>query len=116
MSDSDLCGTNWRGLSAMMWTTYPDTSKRTVAFLPCGHSWRNMMALRNRGGIWHYDFAIDGRRFRGSTREKIHSKARLIETHLMNEAKQRRLTVHRRTLTLAELSKRFLGWVKLARL
>jgi integrase len=75
-----------------------------------------MMALYNRGGIWHYDFAIDGRRFRGSTREKVHSKARLIESRLMNEAKQRRLTVHRRTLTLAELSKRFLDWVKTARL
>jgi len=74
------------------------------------------MALYKRGGIWHYDFAIDGRRFRGSTKEKVHSKARLIEAHLMNEAKRRKLTVHRRTLTLADFSKRFLDWVKTARL
>ena len=30
----------------------------------------------------------------------------------MNEAKQRKLTVQRRTLTLAEFSKRFLDWVR----
>ncbi len=74
------------------------------------------MALYKRSEVWHYDFAIDGRRFRGSTNEKVHSKARLIEAHLMNEAKQRKLTVHRRTLTLTEFSKRFLDWVKTARL
>lgn len=34
----------------------------------------------------------------------------------MNEAKRRKLTVQRRTLTLAEFSKRFLDWVKTARL
>lgn len=74
------------------------------------------MALYKRGEVWHYDFAIDGRRFRGSTKEKVLSKARLIEAHMMNEAKRRKLTVQRRTLTLAEFSKRFLEWVKAARL
>lgn len=34
----------------------------------------------------------------------------------MNEAKRRKLTVQLRTLTLAEFSKRFLDWVKTARL
>jgi integrase len=40
----------------------------------------------------------------------------MIEAQLMNEAKWRKLTAHRRTLTLAEFSKRFLDWVKTARL
>ncbi len=74
------------------------------------------MALNKRGEIWHYDFAMDGRRFRGSTNEKVLSKARLIEAHLMSEARQRKLNVHRRTLTLTDFSKRFLDWVKSARL
>lgn len=74
------------------------------------------MALYKRGEVWHYDFAIEGRRYRGSTREKTESKARMIEAKLMMEAKQRKLTVQRRTLTLAEFSKRFLAWVESTRL
>ncbi|MCU1226503.1 MAG: site-specific recombinase XerD [Edaphobacter sp.] len=74
------------------------------------------MALRKRGGVWHYDFAIDGRRYRGTTKESVSSKARMIESALMNDAKQRKLTVQRRTLTLAEFSKRFLDWVGQTRL
>jgi integrase len=40
----------------------------------------------------------------------------MVEAQLMNEAKRRKLTVQRRTLTLAEFSKRFLDWVKTTRL
>jgi integrase len=74
------------------------------------------MALNKRGGVWHYDFAMDGRRYRGTTKEAVSSKARMIEAKLMQEAKQRKLTVQRRTLTLAEFSKRFLDWVVTTRL
>ena len=74
------------------------------------------MALYKRGGVFHYDFAMDGRRYRGTTRENVLSRARMIEAKLMNEAKQRKLTVKRRALTLAEFSKRFLDWVKSTRL
>lgn len=74
------------------------------------------MALYKRGGVWHYDFAIEGRRYRGSTGEKTESKARMIEAKLMMEAKQRKLPAQRRTLTLAEFSKRFLDWVQTTRL
>jgi hypothetical protein len=66
------------------------------------------MALNKRGEIYDFDFAIDRRRYRGTTRESVLSKARIVEAHLMNEAKRRKLTVQRRTLTLAEFSKRFL--------
>lgn len=74
------------------------------------------MALYKRGEVFHYDFTIDGRRYRGTTKEGILSRARMIEAKLMNEAKQRKLTVQRRTLTLAEFSKRFLDWVDKTRL
>jgi len=40
----------------------------------------------------------------------------MVEAQLMNEARRRKLTAQRRTLTLAEFSKRFLDWVKTARL
>jgi len=40
----------------------------------------------------------------------------MIEAKLMSDAKQRKLTVQRRTLTLAELSNRFLEWVEQTRL
>lgn len=70
------------------------------------------MALYKRGGVWHYDFAMDGRRYRGTTKESVLSRARMIEAKLMSEAKQRKLTNQRKTLTLAEFSKRFLGWVE----
>jgi integrase len=69
------------------------------------------MALRKRGGTFHYDFAIDGRRCRGTTKEKVASRPRMIEAALINDAKQRKLTVRRRSLTLAEFSQRFLQWV-----
>ena len=74
------------------------------------------MALNKRGEVFHYDFAIDGKRYRGTTKESVLSKARMVEAKLMNEAKQRKLTVQRRTLTLAEFSKRFLDWVETTRL
>ena len=74
------------------------------------------MALYKRGEVWHYDFAVDGRRYRGTTKETVLSRARLIEAQLMNEARQRRLTIQRRSQTLAEFSKRFLEWVDTTRL
>jgi integrase len=74
------------------------------------------MALYKRGKVWHYDFAMDGRRYRGTTKESVESKARMIESQLMQEAKRRKITAQRRTLTLAEFSKRFLNWVNTARL
>ncbi|MBS1799674.1 MAG: tyrosine-type recombinase/integrase [Acidobacteria bacterium] len=74
------------------------------------------MALYKRGGVFHYDFTMDGRRYRGTTKEKVASTARMIEAKLMQDAKQRKLTAQRRTLTLAEFSKRFLAWVESTRL
>jgi len=74
------------------------------------------MALYKRGEVFHYDFTIDGRRHRGTTKESVLSRARIIEAKLMNEANQLKPNVQRRTLTLAEFSKRFLDWVSKSRL
>lgn len=69
------------------------------------------MALRRRGGVFHYDFVIDGRRYRGTTKEKTASKARMIEAALINDAKQSRLSISRRSMRLKEFSQRFLQWI-----
>lgn len=69
------------------------------------------MAVSKRGGVFHYDFAVDGKRYRGTTKQTTASRARMIESKLMNEAKERKLTVHHRSLTLGDFSKRFLEWV-----
>jgi integrase len=74
------------------------------------------MALYKRGEVYHYDFAMDGRRYRGTTKETILSKARMAEAQLMQDAKRRKLTAQRRTLTLADFSARFLNWTTTARL
>jgi integrase len=74
------------------------------------------MALYKRGEVFHYDFTIDGRRYRGTTKQGVFSRARIVEARLMNEARQRKLIIQRRTLTLAEFSKRFLDWVGKSRL
>lgn len=37
------------------------------------------MALSKRGRIWHYEFEIDGKRYRGTTRQTEKAKARLVE-------------------------------------
>jgi hypothetical protein len=37
------------------------------------------MALSKRGRIWHYEFEIDGKRHRGTTRQTEKAKARLVE-------------------------------------
>ncbi len=69
------------------------------------------MAISKRGEVWHYDFAVDGKRYRGTTKQKTVSRARMIESKLMHDAKDRKLTVHHRSVTLTQFSKRFLDWV-----
>lgn len=71
------------------------------------------MALYKRGNVWHYDFMVDGKRFRGSTKEAVAGRARQIESKLIMAAKERRLAFQtRKAPLLGDFSKRFLGWVK----
>lgn len=37
------------------------------------------MSLKRRGRIWHYEFEIDGKRYRGTTRQTDKAKARLVQ-------------------------------------
>ena len=47
------------------------------------------MSLYKRGRIWYYDFAIAGRRYRGSTREENEKRAQKVESVLIGRAAQR---------------------------
>lgn len=60
--------------------------------------------------------ATASRRYRGSTKESTSSKARAIESALMNKARQGKLTGRMKSATLAEFSLRFLDWVDGTRL
>src|SRR5579864_4309793 len=43
------------------------TSTEAAVLLPCGQTWRKCVSLYKRGGAYHYDFTVFGRRYRGST-------------------------------------------------
>jgi hypothetical protein len=45
--------------------------------------------LYRRGENWHYDFTVAGRRQRGTTRQTSESRARRVESKLMEEAERR---------------------------
>src|SRR5437667_1447054 len=69
------------------------------------------MALCRRGEVWHYDFWCQGRRHRGSTGEKLRSRAEKVQAILIHEAKEKRSVLARTKIPrLAEFSKRFLEW------
>ncbi len=71
------------------------------------------MSLYKRGSVWHYDFAVDGVRFRGSTKEPTLARARTVESLLIAEAKDRGRTIlNRRVPLLSEFSVRFFAWVE----
>ena len=46
------------------------------------------MALYKRGRFWHYEFQVNGARFRGSTKQTTETRARQIEVHKMQEAQE----------------------------
>ncbi len=70
------------------------------------------MSLYKRGPIWHYDFALAGKRYRGSTGETSQARAAKIEAVLMGRASQREpsLLPHRAPI-LSDFAVRFLEWV-----
>ena len=75
------------------------------------------MALYERGAKWHYDFFIGGRRYRGSTKQKSKTRARVIESAIMAEVRERgESAIPRKAPRLVEFSKRFLEWVDGSRL
>jgi integrase len=72
--------------------------------------------LYRRGKIWHYDITVAGQRQRGTTRQTSESKARRIESKLIEEAERRGPSaVLRRAPLLSDFAPRFLEWVDNAR-
>jgi integrase len=75
------------------------------------------MALCRRGAVWHYDFWLGGRRYRGSTRETTKSRAGHVQALCMLRARQTNsILPPRRVPILEEFSIRFLEWVRNSRL
>lgn len=65
------------------------------------------MSLTKRGDYWHFDFWIDGNRFRGTTNETRKAKAELVLTEKREEAKRAIKLggrVERKPLTLREVT------------
>jgi hypothetical protein len=48
------------------------------------------MAFRKRGGIYHYHFWVEGKRYRGSTKKTNEAAALRVRALLMAEAEEKR--------------------------
>jgi hypothetical protein len=46
------------------------------------------VALYKRGRFWHYEFQVNGNRYRGSTKQTIQTRARQVEVRKMQEAQE----------------------------
>jgi integrase len=46
------------------------------------------VALYKRGQFWHYEFQVNGNRYRGSTKQTIQARARQVEVRKMQEAQE----------------------------
>ncbi|MGA7892071.1 MAG: tyrosine-type recombinase/integrase [Candidatus Sulfotelmatobacter sp.] len=72
--------------------------------------------LYRRGKTWHYDFTVAGHRQRGTTRQTSESRARKVESKLIEEAERRGPSaILRRAPLLSDFAPRFLDWVDHAR-
>src|SRR5438270_5345159 len=70
------------------------------------------MAIIKRGKYWHYEFMLDGQRYRGTTKETVQSRARTVESLRIAEARNKGANVNlRRAPVLRDFSKRFLKYV-----
>jgi integrase len=73
------------------------------------------MSVYKRGNIWHYDFWLRGRRYRGSTKQNQENRARKMEAMLMAELKSRGISsLFAAPRRLDQTSGRFLQWVEQA--
>lgn len=74
------------------------------------------MSLYRRGDIYHFDFVVRGKRYRGSTEQTNEKRARNVESQLIAEARSRSgpLVIQSKA-SLADMSQRFLKWIESAR-
>ncbi len=71
------------------------------------------MALQKRGNFYHYHFWVNGRRFRGSTKQTTITAARRVEAMVMTRAEERgNLALTRRCPVLRDFKPRFFEWVE----
>jgi site-specific recombinase XerD len=68
------------------------------------------VCIFKRGDVYHFDFMVNGKRFRGTTGEATERKARKVEQILMGEARYGRL-LDRKAPPLGELAKRFIEFL-----
>ena len=70
------------------------------------------MAITKRGKYWHYEFMVDGTKYRGTTKETVKSRANTVEALLIAEVRNNGRNVNlRRAPVLRDFSKRFLDYV-----
>jgi integrase len=79
---------------------YLCTYMKAAANLPHERMWRSDLSVYQRGKTYHYYFCIAGRRYRGTTRAKTETKARLVESQLMAKIEQGLLPTHLRKMPL----------------
>ena len=71
------------------------------------------MALHRRGGIYHYHFWVDGKRYRGSTKKRNEAAARRVESLLIAQAQEKGdVLLRRRSPVLRDFKTRFFEWVQ----
>jgi integrase len=73
------------------------------------------MSLYKIGSVWHYSFYWGGRRYRGSTQQRLRARAERVQAEAMAKVREQpnvRLTG--RTPLLSEFAQRFLKWVNAA--
>jgi len=68
------------------------------------------VCIFKRGAVFHYDFVVNGRRYRGTTGERSRLRGQKVAQLLMGEARHGRL-LDRRAPTLGELGERFLEFL-----
>jgi integrase len=70
------------------------------------------MAISKRGKYWHYEFMIDGAKYRGTTKETVKSRANTVEALRIAEVRNNGGNVSlRRAPVLRDFSERFLKFV-----
>lgn len=68
------------------------------------------MSLKRRGRIWHYEFEIGGKRYRGTTRQTEKAKARIVEQREWERERDRStMGEGERTVTVMDAS---IAWYK----
>jgi len=58
------------------------------------------LSLDKRGNTFHYDFSIAGRRYRGTTKAKTETKARIVESQLMAKIEEGLKPAHLRKMPI----------------